>query len=70
MTTEKPSYATIDAYVETAIEMFLHDPPDKGPDGTFQRGFLAALVDMYVEALGHSRDDPLIVRAEAIQRDY
>lgn len=35
------------AYVETAIRGFLIDPPDS----EFQRGYLAALVTVYREAL-------------------
>lgn len=55
----------MEEYVVRAIEGFLKDPPDCD----FQRGYLAALITIGVEAMGLAKDDPLIVAAEEAMKD-
>ena len=49
-------------YVATAIDAFLNDPPDSD----FQRGYLAALVAVYKEAIGRPAADARIIAAEKL----
>lgn len=49
-------------YVSSAIDGFLNDPPDS----PFQRGYLAALVAIYKEALGRDKSDARLIAAERL----
>ncbi len=47
-------------YLNTTLKSFMSDPPDS----TYQRGYLAACVDIYREGLG--KDNDLIKACEKI----
>lgn len=58
-------------YLVRAIEGFIYDPPssDGGSSIAYQRGYLAALLAIYQEALSRGRNDARIIAAERILRE-
>jgi hypothetical protein len=57
--------ARVTPYLKNAIALFLLDPPDT----EFQCGFLAALLIVDREGLGHGEKDDLLQNAERLLRD-
>ena len=51
---EKYRMANVEKYIKSAVQGFVSDPPDSD----FQSGYLAALLVVAQEALGHRLDIP------------
>lgn len=54
--------ARVAPFIVRAIEGFLADPPDSD----YQRGYLAALVNIYREGMGRGETDARVIAAEKL----
>lgn len=54
----------ITPYIIQAVELFLLDPPDC----EFQRGYLAAILNVWIEGVGRNVHDARIVAAQKLLR--